>query len=413
MMPRWSGGASLTGRAGVLGLLPSAGGGLASLESAGQTARLLDYYLPAYLGTFDRLFYFSYHRESLADYADDPAILKGVSLIPKLRSTPYRIYACQLPLLARAQFQACSVLRVFQATGAVPAMIARLLYGIPYVTTYGYRYHAIAQVEGRRLASAYLRMLEQAALRMAQGVIVTTQELADYVNRFVPRGRIHLIPNGVDIRLFAPRPARSAAAQRHVGDAAPPSIRPGAATTLLFVGRLVRQKNLFRLLEAASALARRHALRLQIIGDGPLKHELATMATQQGLDCTFEGTVPHKRLPDYMNQADLFVLPSLLEGHPKALIEAMSCGLPCVVSACEGNREMVEDGRTGLLFEATDTGQMVSQLERAIQNRAFARELGRAARKQVVRSYDLERLLRMEVDVLLLAVRKRRRRLLW
>ena len=71
---------------------------------------------------------------------------------------------------------------------------------------------------------------------------------------------------------------------------------------------------------------------------------------------------------------------------------------------------MVEDGLTGLLFEATDTGQMVSQLERAIQNRTFARELGRAAREQVLRSYDLERLLRMEVDVLLLAARKRGRR---
>ena len=410
MMLRWSSGASLTGRAGALGLLPSAGGGLASLESAGQTARLLDNYFPAYLGTFDHLFYFSYHRESLADYTDDPAILKGVSLIPKLKSMPYRIYACQLPLVAPVQFQACSVLRVFQATGAVPAMMARLLYGIPYVTTYGYQYHAVAQVEGRRLASVCLRPLEQAALRMAEGVIVTTRELADYVGRFVPRGRIHLIPNGVDTRLFAPRPGRSTTAQGHAGDGAWASVPSGRPTRLLFVGRLVRQKNLFRLLEAASVLARRHALRVQIIGDGPLRRELATMATQQGLDCTFEGIVPHRRLPDYMNQADLFVLPSLVEGHPKALIEAMSCGLPCVVSACEGNREMVEDGLTGLLFEATDTGQMVSQLERAIQNRAFARELGRAARKQVLRSYDLERLLRMEVDVLLLAVRKRRRR---
>ncbi|HUV95390.1 MAG TPA: glycosyltransferase family 4 protein [Anaerolineae bacterium] len=397
----------------TLGLLPAAGGGLASLESAGQTTRLLDYYLPAYLRTFGHLFYFSYHRESLADYTDDPAILQTVSLIPKLRSTPYRIYACQLPLVARAQFQTCTVLRVFQATGAVPAMMARLLYGIPYVTTYGYRYHAIAKVEGRRLASVYLRMLEQAALRMAAGVIVTTRELADYVSHFVPRGRIHLIPNGVDTRLFAPRATRSTAAQGHAVQEAAASVPSGRPTTLLFVGRLVRQKNLFRLLEAASVLARRHALRVQIIGDGPLRRELAAMATQHGLDCTFEGTVPHPRLPDYMNQADLFVLPSLVEGHAKALIEAMSCGLPCVVSACEGNREMVEDGRTGLLFEATDTGQMVSQLERAMEDKALAQELGRAAREQVLRCYDLDRLLRMEGDVLLLAARKGLRRSRW
>jgi len=405
-----SDGAGSFGGAGVLGLLPAAGGSLASLAATGQASRLIDYYFRSYLRTFEHLFYFSYHDESLADYTDDPAILKGVSLVPRLSPTPYRMYACQMALLARQEFRACSVLRVFQATGAIPAMMARLMYGIPYVTTYGYRYHAVAQVEGRRLSSVYLRLLEPLALRMAEGVIVTTRELADHVSRFVPDGRIHLIPNGVDTRLFAPRAAAPATEDRLAREETWRPSRPGETTTLLFVGRLVRQKNLFRLLEAASALGRRRELRLQIIGDGPLRGELEEMARQQGLDCAFVGVVPHSRLPHYMNRADLFVLPSLMEGHPKVLIEAMSCGLPCVVSACEGNREVVEDGHTGLLFDPADTRQMVSQLERVIENEALGRELGRAARQEVLRAYDLERLLRMELDVLLLAARKRRRR---
>lgn len=184
--------------AGVLGLLPAAGGGLAPLEATGQAGRLIDYYFRTYLRTFRRLFYFSYRGESLADYTDDARILERVSLIPRHGSMPYRLYACLLPFLARSEFRACSVLRVFQATGAAPAMTARLLYGIPYVITYGYRYHAVARVEGRRLSSACLRVLEPLALRMAEGVIVTTQELSDYVRRFVADGRVHLIPNGVD-----------------------------------------------------------------------------------------------------------------------------------------------------------------------------------------------------------------------
>jgi len=114
-----------------------------------------------------------------------------------------------------------------------------------------------------------------------------------------------------------------------------------------------------------------------------------------------------------MNQADIFVLPSLVEGHPKVLIEAMSCGLPCVASACQGNRELLEDGRTGLLFEATDVTQMVAQLERVIESQDLARSLGRAARQKVLGSYDLERLLRREMDVLLLAARRKRGRSRW
>jgi len=395
-----------------LGLLPAAGGGLATLEATGQAGRLIDYYFRTYLRTFGHLTYFSYQRESLADYTDAPAILEGVSLIPRRKCgpcyLPYRAYAFALPLLARAEFRACSVLRVFQATGAVPAMVARLLYGIPYVTTYGYRYHAVAAVEGRCLSSAYLRLLEPMALRMAEGVIVTTGELAAHVGRFVRGGRIHLIPNGVDTALFAPGATTSETAQR-------PPQRLGEVATLLYVGRLVRQKNLSRLLEAVSVLRERWAargrpgVRLEIIGDGPLRGELEALATRLGLDCVFLGTVLHASLPDHMNRADLFVLPSLVEGHPKVLIEAMSCGLPCVVSACEGNRELVEEGRTGLLFEATDTGQMVAQLERAIESQALARDLGQAARQYVLQNYDLEHLLRKEIDVLLLAASKRRR----
>jgi glycosyltransferase involved in cell wall biosynthesis len=374
-----------------LGLLPAAGGGLASLAATGQTGRLIDYYFPAYLKTFDHLFYFSYQQEKLTDYTDDTAIVQGVSLVPRLRRSPYRVYAFQLPFVARSQLQACKVLRVFQATGAVPAMIARLLYGIPYVTTYGYIYHALAAMEGHRLSSLYLCLLEPLALRLAAGVIVTTQKLASYVGRFVPAARVHLIPNGVDTALFAP--SERAPRERN------------SVATILFVGRLAHEKNLTRLLEALGILGKHYPVRLRIIGEGPLQRELEAAAARGHVDCVFEGTRPHHTLPDYMNQADLFVLPSLTEGHPKALIEAMSCGLPCVVSACAGNRAVVEHERTGLLFDPTDVGGIVVQLERVIGNSDLARELGRAARQQALAVYDLNRLLDKETGTLLATAR--------
>jgi glycosyltransferase involved in cell wall biosynthesis len=371
---------------GKLGLLPGVGGGLTSLSATGQAGRLTDYYFPAYLNVFEHLFYFSYHQESLADYTQDPTLLKSVTLVPPPGRLPYRVYAFLLPFLASSMFRTCGTLRAFQATGAIPAMIARLLYGVPYVTTYGYRYHAVAALDGRRLSDMFLRLLEPLALRLAAGVIVTTQELASYVRDSVPAAKIHLIPNGVDTALFAP----SERARE----------RSGAARTILFVGRLTRQKNLTRLLQALSVLSRRHAIQLHVIGDGPLQRELERMASRLQVHCFFEGPVPHRNLPEHMNQADLFVLPSLVEGHPKALIEAMSCAMACAVSNCEGNRALIRHEVTGLLFEPSSLEQMIAQIERALTDWEASQAFGQAARRHVCAEYDLHRLLEQETALL-------------
>ena len=83
------------------GLLPAGGGGLTSLAATGQTGRLIDYYFHAYLKAFEHLYYFSYHKETLSNFSDEPAIADGVSLVPRLRHSPYRVYAFQLPFVAQ------------------------------------------------------------------------------------------------------------------------------------------------------------------------------------------------------------------------------------------------------------------------------------------------------------------------
>lgn len=373
------------GRSFSIGLLPAAGGGLKALAATGQINRLIDYYFPAYLNAFQQVFYFSYDREQLDAYVDDIAPLKAITVIPKESTVPYRVYAFQLPFVAKTQLQACNVLRVFQTTGAIPGMMARVLYGIPYVTTYGYKYHALAGVEGQQLSRVYLRLLEPLALRLAAGIIVTTQELVDYVSRFVAPSKIHLIPNGVDTTLFIP---------------AQNTTHGRSQKTVLFVGRLTRQKNLFRLLEALRIVARDHSIRLQIIGTGALQAELGREADQLDLNCSFEGTVPYSTLPTYMQQADIFALPSLIEGHPKVLIEAMSCGLPCVASSCQGNRMVLAHEKTGLLFEPTDVTQMAQQISRVLANPELSYSLGQAARKFVCANFDIHQLLNQETALL-------------
>src|SRR5207247_135252 len=96
--------------------------------------------------------------------------------------------------------------------------------------------------------------------------------------------------------------------------------------------------------------------------------------------------------------ADCFVLPSLTEGHPKALIEAMACGLPCAASARGGIPSILEQGVTGVLFDPEDSKDIASAVRRLITERAMAERLGERARAAAVSLYDVHALLKGEVD---------------
>ncbi len=113
--------------------------------------------------------------------------------------------------------------------------------------------------------------------------------------------------------------------------------------SIVFVGRLVAQKNVESLIDAMQGFDSE----LTIVGDGPLRADLERRAA--GLRVTFAGVVPNENLPGLLNRHELFVLPSRYEGMPKVLLEAMACGLACVATDIPGNRDLIVDGESGLL----------------------------------------------------------------
>jgi len=134
----------------VLGLLPDVRGGLGALARTGQHARLIRGYLRPYAAAFRRVVYFSYLSERLEDFTSDPAVLERVSLVPGRRH-PAALDGVLLPLRHGAIVRDCDVMRVFQATGSLPAVIARRRFGVPFVTSYGFWYDRLARHAGTRL----------------------------------------------------------------------------------------------------------------------------------------------------------------------------------------------------------------------------------------------------------------------
>jgi glycosyltransferase involved in cell wall biosynthesis len=357
-----------------LAILPSRGGSLTDLARSGQLHRFAAYYLPAYADHFERVLYFSYAREE-----------RHLPERCELRPAPGRLhsllYGALLPFRYRDDLASCHVARVMQMTGVIPAVLAKTCLGLPFVATYGYRY-----AEFLRPTRGWVRYLaaiavERLGLRTANAVIVTTPELAGYVAQWTPRERVHLIPNGVDTAAFCP-PSR------------PPCNDPPVA---LFVGRLEPQKNLFALLEAVAAVGN---MRLVLVGNGSQREGLAQRARELNADVELRGVVLHEALPAILQKADLFVLPSKIEGHPKALLEAMSVGLPCIGTDVPGIRDSIQDGSTGILCAGADRASLEVGLRRFLDDRETAQEMGHRARTAIEAEYDLSALLRREVDLL-------------
>ncbi|HBH04904.1 MAG: hypothetical protein A2X36_05005 [Elusimicrobia bacterium GWA2_69_24] len=377
----------------MVGVLPALGSGLTDLQRSGQEERLLDYDLTHYARAFAEVRYFSYFDERLETFTDDPALRARVRLHPKRLPVGRHLYALALPVAYRAALRGCAVLRVEQFTGVLPAVIARRLYGIPFVVTYGYDYDAVVRVAGSRVKPAYFAWLRRLALPRAAGVIVPNRDLGALLRRRWPGLTLLELPNGVDPERFRPAPA-------------PPGER--AERVVVYVGRLSPEKNLLRLVDAL-ALVDAPPARLVLIGDGPEARAIGDRARSRRVRVELAGVVPNRELPARLRDADCFVLPSLTEGHPKALLEAMSAALPCVVSDRGGNRLLVDDGESGVRFDPEDVGAMAAGIRRVLLDRSLAARLGAAARERVLADYDLDRLLAAEVRFVLDVARARGR----
>jgi len=361
----------------TLALLPGLGGSLTDLANHGQLDRLLSYYLPAYLEHFARVRYFSYAPESVADFTADAELLRRLEVVAPRRSVPRRLRALQLGLgPGRGALRECGLARALHAPGALPALLA----GVPYACTYGYFYDALTGVSApgplRPPVRAAKAALVRAALRLLLGraarVIVTSGAVEAEARR-LGAARVWRIPNGVDVDLFAPSSGRTA----------------GRRYDVVFVGRLSPEKDLATLVAAAARLQPRP--RLCLVGDGPERAAVEAAAAAAGVPADLPGLVEQRALPEVLASARCFVLPSRTEGHPKALIEALAAGLPCIASDIGAHRELAGAGAV-LTFPAGDAAALAARLQQVLADDRLARGLASAGRALACRDYDLRRL---------------------
>lgn len=189
-----------------------------------------------------------------------------------------------------------------------------------------------------------------------------------------PRRPVAVVPNGADTTAFRARDADEA--RRRLG-------LPADERIVTYVGKLVPRKGVDDLVEAMGILARRPAGAPLLVagGVGEMRAGLEARAAELGLAdrIRFVGKIPHDEVGWWMAAGDVFVLPSLSEGLPTVVCEAMNCGRPVVATAVDGTPEIVRDGETGLLVPPRDAAALADALGRVLDEPGLAARMGAEA----------------------------------
>ena len=167
---------------------------------------------------------------------------------------------------------------------------------------------------------------------------------------------------------------------------------------VLFVGRLVEKKGVEYLIQAMAHVQRQQPdVELVIIGDGPLRSQLQTLAEQLSVRVRFLGKQPPEQVRHWMNCAQVFCGPSIVadsgdaEGFGMVFVEAQAMGLPVVSFATGGVTEAVIHGQTGLLAPEKDTAQLTKAIQRLLTDEALRQKFARAGQAHVAKKFDLHK----------------------
>jgi glycosyltransferase involved in cell wall biosynthesis len=225
------------------------------------------------------------------------------------------------------------------------------------------------------------RIMSQILARFTNQVFTVSQGskrfLTDHVG--LTQKQVTVIPNGVDTKRFCPLVKTSDRQEFVIGT----------------LGSLTPVKNQALLMRACHRLIEQGInLRLEIAGEGSEKSALEQLIRDLGVSEKIQLIGGVIDTPSFLQNLDIFALPSDSEAHPNALSEAMACGLPCIASAVGGIPEILDQGQAGLIFEPADEIGLAEGLLRLINDPVLRKSLGTIARNQSCERYSMDIMLK-------------------
>jgi glycosyltransferase involved in cell wall biosynthesis len=325
--------------------------------------------------TFNTVYFFTYGNKKDLSYTS--LLPSNVVIVPKPTYISAVLYSFILPFIHAKKLRTVHLMKTNQMDGSWSAVIAKKLYGAKLIVRCGYEWlQFIEQSKRSWMKRTFAYCVERFAYRNAHKIVVTSGGARDFiVERFaIAPSTISIIPNYVDTDLFTPIQL------------------PKKAKQIITIGRLEPQKNLSALLDAMIGID----ATLVVVGEGSQHAVLATFAKLHNLSVVFTGNLSQKDIVTQLNASELFILPSLYEGHPKTLLEAMAVGLPCIGSDIPGINDTIVDSVNGILC-GVDSFSIRSTLEKLLGDDALRAKLAEEARKTALEIYSLHAVVKAEL----------------
>jgi len=315
-------------------------------------------------------------------YIDDITIHPVYANIKYSKSKVIRfLKSMYIPFLYAKTFKNIDIIKTNQMWGSWIALIASALWSKKLLIRCGYEAYKNAQEENVYSKSHlfFLRFISSISYRYATSILVSSKEISDYiVNEYgIKQNKVKYLWNYVDTDKFYNL-------EQRIFD-----------KRVLFVGRLAAIKNIFSLIDAVKGTE----YGVDIIGDGDLKDILKKYSRQNQVDVRFLGTVSHDELPVVINKYNLYILCSYHEGSPKALLEAMSCGLAVIGTDVPGIREVIEHNKTGIIC-GTDFLSIRKAILDLGNDKTLQHKLGLLASKSIIDNCSLLKYVSKEIDLM-------------
>ncbi len=306
--------------------------------------------------------------DDMASLAAEAGI-KVVWLSKSKRVTPLAIASLAWRLLRRRP-------QILYTLTVVPNIWGRILGALARVP---------AVVSGYR--SLLPRQHERLLWRLSDKIICNAEALKEImVSRFaVAPSRIAVIPNAVDADRFQSDP-----------------VNRSPHPTVVFVGRLVAEKDPMNLLEALRLVAvRLPQAQFEVVGDGPFKPEMESFIQSNSLESNIKLLPATADVRPALSRAWVFVLPSASEASPNAIIEAMAMGLPVVATRVGGIPELVMDGVTGLLVEPRHPASLAEAIITLLTDQTRCRSMGEKGRLRILDHHSIQSMVHQTEQTLL------------
>lgn len=353
----------------ILGIFLAVGDSFSNMAKVGQDVLFKQSYLKEFAKEFSKIYIFSYEDEKVI------GLPNNIEVIPNKYKFHRYIYGVLLPILNFRVIIQCTFIRAYHLSGTIPAIITRLFFSKPFTFNYAYDYWQFAKIDNKFLQAILFSILKQWAFLFSSRIFAANKTILQEINT---KKTIYL-PNGVDINTFKPLNNK----------------KTNNKILLLSVGRLEKQKNYINLIKALRGID----IDLLIIGRGSLKQKILDVAKKEKVSLRIIDKVKNSDMPKIYNEADLFILPSLAEGHPKVLLEACACGLPVIATRIKGVVDIIRNKKNGILIQQNNYS-IARAIKLLMSDKKLANRLSKNAQALMEAKFNLKHLIKKEIQTI-------------